>query len=211
MNTLAFDCSGETASVALVRDAVAVFEEQIAMRRGNSGQLHACIQQILQAHGNPDRLVVGLGPGSFSGIRMAVATAVGLRLSTRAITGGLPSIAALDVAETAYHVIGDIRQGSFFFATVADNAVQGSIEILAKSELLAHSLRHPCYTLDQAGTCNFANHAKVSAGILARQFASLESPEDLGLKPLYLRPAHVTAARQTGSLFKTATESSESR
>ena len=62
-----------------------------------------------------ERIVVGTGPGSFAGIRSALAFAQGYALGTRCEVLGLPSACALaDGGRLA--VVGDARQGTFWIA-----------------------------------------------------------------------------------------------
>lgn len=62
-----------------------------------------------------ERIVVGTGPGSFAGIRSALAFAQGYALGTRCEVLGLPSACALaDGGRLA--VVGDARQGKFWIA-----------------------------------------------------------------------------------------------
>ena len=68
----------------------------------------------------PDEIVVGLGPGSYAGVRIAIATALGLRTAVRGDPRGDRSICAIDVEEREYCVIGDARRQSFFLARVND-------------------------------------------------------------------------------------------
>ena len=57
--------------------------EDIFGRRefSKSGELAAAIQQIFLEIGPPDEIVVGIGPGSYTGLRVASATAALLKRS----------------------------------------------------------------------------------------------------------------------------------
>ena len=61
------------------------------------------------------RIVVGTGPGSFAGIRSALAFAQGYALGTKCEVAGLPSACAL-VGEGPIAVVGDARQGKAWVA-----------------------------------------------------------------------------------------------
>lgn len=72
-----------------------------------------------------ERIVVGTGPGSFAGIRSALAFAQGYAIGTRCEVLGLPSACALaadyfgaDEARKArpFAVVGDARQGKYWIA-----------------------------------------------------------------------------------------------
>jgi len=63
----------------------------------------------------PERIVVGTGPGSFAGIRSALAFAQGYALGSKCEVLGLPSACALaDGGKVA--VVGDARQGKAWIA-----------------------------------------------------------------------------------------------
>jgi tRNA threonylcarbamoyl adenosine modification protein YeaZ len=65
-----------------------------------------------------DRIVVGTGPGSFAGIRSAIAFAQGFALGRRCEVLGLPSACAVaaEVAESPFAVVGDARRGKLWIA-----------------------------------------------------------------------------------------------
>ena len=71
----------------------------------------------------PDRLAVGLGPGSFAGIRSAIAFLQGLGIGLGLKPVGYPSAALLagcavpDGATQDVHVVGDARRGTLWTAS----------------------------------------------------------------------------------------------
>ena len=62
------------------------------------------------------RIVVGTGPGSFAGIRSALAFAQGYALATGCEVRGLPSACSLAEDGEKLAVVGDARQGKFWIA-----------------------------------------------------------------------------------------------
>ena len=64
----------------------------------------------------PDRIVVGTGPGSFAGIRSALAFAQGYALGSGCEVLGLPSACALATGTGPVAVVGDARRGKYWIA-----------------------------------------------------------------------------------------------
>ena len=85
------------------------------------------LADVTKKFGPPDTIIVGLGPGSYAGTRIAISAAIGLQVSSGARLIGFPSICAMESNAEEYSVIGDARRKSFFFARIrANNMVQGS-------------------------------------------------------------------------------------
>lgn len=81
---LAFDTSGPWCAAALLRgtDVIAAIRED--MTRGQAERLMPLLEEMLKDHNcdwaNLTRIGVGIGPGNFTGIRIAVSAARGLAL-----------------------------------------------------------------------------------------------------------------------------------
>lgn len=84
MNILAFDLANFSSSLALMKQGKIVFSEYNEEFRGQDVTLLPKLQKILADHDltfqELDRLATTRGPGSFTGIRVALATAQGLSL-----------------------------------------------------------------------------------------------------------------------------------
>ena len=102
--------------------------------RKNSGPFFESINRVTKKFGPPERIIVGLGPGSYAGTRIAISAAIGLQVASRAKLMGYPSICAFDEGDE-YCVIGDARRKSFFFAHVRSNDLLEGPTLLTASEL----------------------------------------------------------------------------
>jgi len=102
MNVLAIDTASPDASVALVSGSE-IFVETLPSERRASEELLPALRRLLEAAGvaiaDCDRIAVCAGPGSFTGVRVGLATAWGL---SRAAGIPLEAVSTLEaIAETA--------------------------------------------------------------------------------------------------------------
>jgi tRNA threonylcarbamoyladenosine biosynthesis protein TsaB len=205
MKILAFEMSTAQGSMAWREDGKALFDARFAADRKHSGAFFENVQLCLERFGQPEQIIVGLGPGSYAGVRIAIATALGLRSATRAKLLGMPSICALDVDSADYCVIGDARRQSFFFARVQNGQLaEGPIlESPADLEAMIQKLTLPIYASEPLPQFPVAKLAYPSAGRLV-EIACLPAGEiDRALEPIYLREPHITVAKATPGLAPT--------
>ena len=99
MLSLGLDTSTPLGSVALADDDGLLAESLLPLRVVHSETVLPEIDRLLRGCGRAarqiDRVVVGSGPGSFTGVRIAAAVAKGLRASTGARLFAYPSLAAI--------------------------------------------------------------------------------------------------------------------
>lgn len=92
---LAFDTSSAACTAALFDDSgdlIDCRDEQIG--RGHSERLVPMLAELLDGR-SADRILVGVGPGSFTGIRVGIAAAHGLAIGWGADLAGMSSLALL--------------------------------------------------------------------------------------------------------------------
>ena len=105
MRALALDTSTEACSVALI-DGTAVVGRYAEMGRGHAEEVLAMVDAVLREAGIPLRslhgIAAGIGPGSFTGLRISVSVAQGL-----AFGAGLPVIPVTSLEALAWRAIGE--------------------------------------------------------------------------------------------------------
>jgi len=124
---LAIECSAGVASAAVSHQGQLVSEKTIEAPHGHAAWMIPLAQDAVAEAGltfqDLTHILAGRGPGSFTGIRVALAGAKGLALSLGIHAIGLSSLAALAASITASRqaqknavlAIIDTRRGSLFF------------------------------------------------------------------------------------------------
>ncbi len=105
MRTLVLDCSTEACSVALFNHDELIVGQFELLMRGHAERLVPMIRD-LPGKGQADRVVAGLGPGSFTGVRVAIAAARALAFAWQGKACGYPTLAL--VAAMARAQSGDV-------------------------------------------------------------------------------------------------------
>jgi len=92
MRVLAIDCATEACSAALFDDGGLLDGRWEVLGRGHAERLVPMIAE-LPGRGRAARIVVSLGPGSFTGVRIGLAAARALGLAWQAEVLGYPTLA----------------------------------------------------------------------------------------------------------------------
>jgi tRNA threonylcarbamoyladenosine biosynthesis protein TsaB len=196
MKILALELSTAQGSIAWLEDDRDPFVRIFANDRKHSGLFFENLRLCSHEFRAPDAIAVGLGPGSYAGVRIAIATAVGLRAASATKLIGLPSIGAIDPAACEYCVIGDARRQSFFFARVNDGKVLEGPSLHAAAEVARKISEFSLPVYASTPLLQFP-HALL-AFPSARRLAELarvqidEIPDSRSLEPIYLREPHIT-------------------
>ena len=211
MKLLAIDRSTDTLSVALAQEgeiAVRAYDGADARNADWPVKIRDFLAENALEFSDLDRIVIGTGPGSFAGIRGALAFAQGLAVGIRSkrsdlngapIVYGLPSPSALAGEAGPVAVVGDARRG-LFWVVVYEGAKTVSGFRLVQREDLAAAVPESATVLTSDGarigaTLNetfgerYAGSRPPSAGELAR--IALAHTDVLVCEPLpvYLSPA----------------------
>ena len=137
MRRLVIDTSGQNCSIAIVENSDVVAERHEPLGRGHAERLIPWIAELCQG-AHADEIIVGCGPGSFTGVRIGIAAGRGLALgwgisvfgisSFELITAGRNEI-GLTVAVSAGH--GELFVQNFKGAPLS---AEGALHSLSPSD-----------------------------------------------------------------------------
>src|SRR5438309_2562670 len=186
--------------------------------RKNSGPFFENVAAVQKQLGTPETIIVGLGPGSYAGIRIAISAAIGLSVvgGTGSVPSdekiesvgrhggrpsitliGFPSICAIECEGNEYCAIGDARRQSFFFARVRANDLVEGPNLFTEAELRSKigKLEGNMSIFASEKLPQFERvivrypSAKVLARLAQDSNRSFSLPP---LEPIYLREPHIT-------------------
>jgi tRNA threonylcarbamoyl adenosine modification protein YeaZ len=157
-----------------------------------------------------EKVVVGLGPGSYTGARIGIAAGQSLSMIMEIPLVGIPSLCAAEgpaALEENYVAVGDARRGSFFFAVIRRRELVGEVELLDGAEALEGRIAEaegspagagvPVVTFDRSPPVAGAVCTRPSARLLCRIGMAVEAGGSSGVvEPLYLRAPFVTFPRE---------------
>ncbi len=99
MKILGIDTSSKFLNIALSEDEDIIKEESHLLDRRQASQLIPIVKELLRKSGTPvkriDAFVIGLGPGSFTGLRIGVSAIKGFGIATGKPCIGVASIDAI--------------------------------------------------------------------------------------------------------------------
>ena len=196
MKILAFELSTSRGSLAWLENEIK-FTRAWPNDRKNSAAFFDNLEAVRRKFGAPETIIVGLGPGSYAGTRIAISAAIGIQLSCAARLIGYPSICAMECDAEEYCVIGDARRKSFFFARIVKNEVMEGPSLFSEPELKAKLETLNAATLVFSSESIAPFHRAViwcpSALVLARLAKKSGRSFCLPpLEPIYLREPHIT-------------------
>ena len=158
---LAIETSVSEASIALWSDGEWLFDaEFVSDRNHNSMVFEPLAKALAKLEGRSlSCVIVGSGPGSYSGTRIGIAAAQGVAIANSCPAAALGSIAATAVArskvvietETDAAAIGDARRGLYYIAPITISGEAAEPELMnaeALEQRLTASPDQILFTLD---------------------------------------------------------------
>lgn len=201
---LALDLSTPRGALAVMRGSDVLFEADFTAHRSHNAQLFEPLRAGLRAAGEElAGIIIGTGPGSYTGVRIAIAAAQGVSMSRGVPVVGLPSLLAPAAAEDRqdFCMVGDARRDSSFAAVVRKGKLtDAGIQLMPTAELLGWSKDHdnlPLFTFDAPTSKVVAATLTHPCPIRMAKMAMNEMPHQTAekLEPIYLRDAFITIAK----------------
>ncbi|MCW1922578.1 tRNA (adenosine(37)-N6)-threonylcarbamoyltransferase complex dimerization subunit type 1 TsaB [Luteolibacter arcticus] len=207
---LFIESSTPRASLALLRGSEVVFEETFTGDRSHNALLFAPLERALaglEPGQSLAEVVIGTGPGSYSGTRVGIAAGQGVALVHRCPAVGLSSLLAVPSAKPGALAVGDARRGSAWRAGFGGEPELCGVEELTEEIRGVLKGGAAVFSLEPVGKVGLPEElaAEVlleqpTAALLAKAWLARSSEERLKLaalpvQPAYLRPPHVTVAK----------------
>lgn len=201
MNILAIETSLPCASLCLYRDGNIAFQAEWKTERNHDEWLFPALQKVMDILNNStlDIILVGAGPGSYGGVRVALAAAVGIAQVSGASIAALCSWAQL--AEAGAVVASDARRGGWTL-----RRENGNIDVVSTEELKQLqeegvrilTIEAP-EVMQTKGIIPAAGHLQPTASGLVQTWLNMSLDEQTALlktpaEPIYVRPPHITKA-----------------
>lgn len=200
MRTLAIETSSEACSIALFDGDALIAHDHLVLGRGHAEQLVPMIA-ALPGKGKAGRILVSLGPGSFTGVRIGIATARALGVAWRAEVLGYPTLTLVALpylarAPSGLTVCMNGGHGEWFLQHFASGGEAGSDVRSLNPDVLRSVGTHPMIVGNRAQECAALFDPEPQAVTTlpdARQTALL-SDADLtdDLRPIYGRAPDAT-------------------
>ncbi len=218
--TLVIETSTPRASLASIEPDGHLEQREFTSDRSHNAVLFSPLQELLDARDGVEigLVLVGSGPGSYSGTRVGIAAAQGVAIACGCPAVAVPSILAVPSAQggASCLAIGDARRGSFWTArmekfrllaepgltdasgleAIVAEAIAGGLSVISFEEPGRFPL--PPELREQV-RLEFPNAERLwqawrSTPSETRERWLTESPQ-----PMYLRPPHITPAKREGS------------
>ncbi len=149
MKLLAIETSSANGGIALLDGENVMGERPLQLSRTASTLLLPAISELFETVAWPlaslDAIAVSIGPGSFTGVRIGVATAQGLASAAGLGVYGVPSLLALAAQATTEDpriaVVKSAPAGEFFFTAYEGGSMQPAV-------LAAEGRYQPSYILE---------------------------------------------------------------
>jgi tRNA threonylcarbamoyl adenosine modification protein YeaZ len=118
--SLAIDTSTSRTIVGIIEDGAALFEKFHEGATDHGRALSQLVAEALKVCAPPQQVVVGMGPGPFTGLRVGISFAHTFGLARGIPVIGVCSLDAIDIQENEYTVAIDARRKEIYWARYKD-------------------------------------------------------------------------------------------
>lgn len=216
--TLILETSTPQASLATILPDGTLDERKFTSDRSHNAVLFTPLKEVLNARGGLKigRVIVGSGPGSYSGTRVGIAAAQGVAIACACPAVALPSILAVPSAQggAACLAIGDARRGSFWTASLEHFRMTAGPELTDAAgleKIVRESLEAGISVFSFEDPARFhltealATQVKLEFPSAARLWQAWQASNDETRakwsaeipQPIYLKPPHITPAKRS--------------
>lgn len=218
--TLVIETSTPRASLATIGPDGRLEQREFTSDRSHNAVLFSPLKELLDARKEPvvGLVLVGSGPGSYSGTRVGIAAAQGVAIACGCPAVAVPSILAVPSAQGGAPclTIGDARRSSFWTARMENSRLLAEPELTDASGLEAivsgaiadglavFSFEEPARfplppELQAQVRLEFPNAERLWQAWLATPQETREKWLSESPQPMYLKPPHITPAKRDGS------------
>ncbi len=203
MNILAIECSQPVASLCLSISGEIKFSTSWETARNHDSFLFPALENALSLLSSDklDIVLVGAGPGSYGGVRVALAAAVGIATVRKSLVVAIGSWNSLATDGAA--IISDARRGGWTI-----RRPDGDITVLSTEEL-QHEIHQglKVYSIEKQELLISKGIPVAKSGLIPTATGLVDSwlqltPEqqsaliDKPAEPIYVRPPHITEAKR---------------
>jgi tRNA threonylcarbamoyl adenosine modification protein YeaZ len=118
--SLVIDTSTSRTIIGLVKDEQILWQSFHDGATDHGNAVTALVKQALAVGVNPDRVVVGMGPGPFTGLRVGISFARAFAAARNIPVIGICSLDAIVVEQAEYTVAIDARRKEIYWARYQD-------------------------------------------------------------------------------------------
>lgn len=200
---LGLETSSPRASLCLYDNGKVLWESHFETDRSHNSKLFTPLNEALDfCQRKLDLIAIGVGPGSYSGVRVGIAAANGISLALGVPVVGISSLLAFDAERKDYQVVGDARRKTFYIASITDGSLAGEPVLLDEAGLTASLNDGAIFTMDRTVADAFEQtelRFPTAEGIAYRASLQFSIGSDLPTAPVephYLRAPYITKAKK---------------
>lgn len=206
MTTLAIDTSTQNGSMALhlskKDNTTSFFTREFEARQNTNSKIFKPLKELIEiAEKNIDYLLVGTGPGSYTGIRVSISAMIGLSIALEAKLIGISSLLAIETPTNSQHFfVGDARLGKYYIKNIENIKTNNNFNLIDKDsftdQISKFSKNQKLYTFDNKLHNDFRDYniklSKPEAKVLITNFFKFYNKSQINIisknipQPIYL-------------------------